>query len=96
MWRSMVVVAAMIAMSGCGRERQTQNEYWSQCHGTDPDRAIAACTALIESGKEQAANLADVFYRRGLAYEKLGRAHERTNAHNLAIAELDHAIADYD
>jgi len=45
---------------------------WMVCTGkvpVQPDRQVAACTALIEAGRETAANLAVVYCARGVALQ---------------------------
>ena len=58
---------------------------WMVCTGkvpAQPDRQVAVCTALIEAGRETAANLAVVYCSRGVAHQ--------------ARDKLEPAIADYD
>jgi hypothetical protein len=61
---------------------QSRQETWKQCTSNDPERSIAGCSALIQSGQETDTNLAKAFDGRGLAY---ARKHD-----------FDHAILDYD
>ena len=49
------------------------------------DRAIEACSALIQSGQDAGINLAAIFYNRGLA-----QAHK--GDYDLAIKDYDQAI----
>jgi tetratricopeptide (TPR) repeat protein len=64
---------------------QTRDENWKRCGGGDSDRAIEACSALIQSGQETGLNLAAVLYDRGLTH-----AHE--GDYDLAIEDYDAAI----
>jgi tetratricopeptide (TPR) repeat protein len=47
---------------------QSSADNWARCEGSDPDVSIAACTALIESSKDDAENQAVAFNSRGIAY----------------------------
>ena len=60
-------------------------ERWRACAGSDPDGAVAACTAIVASGRESSANLAVAHYNRGIAYR-----HKRAFAR--AIADGSRAI----
>ena len=53
--------------------------------GSDPDASIAACTALIDSGKEDNENQA-------VAYNNRGIAHSTKNEQTQAIADFNQAI----
>jgi tetratricopeptide (TPR) repeat protein len=55
------------------------------CGAADTEQSIAACTRVIESGKEKGANLARYFYNRGTNRLNLGRPKE-------AVADFDRAI----
>ena len=63
---------------------------WQACEGIElqhsPDRQIAACTAIIESGRENKENL-------GIAYTDRGGAYEHKGQYDRAIADFDRAIA---
>jgi tetratricopeptide (TPR) repeat protein len=61
---------------------QSRNQSWALCEAGDPDRGIAACTALIDSGSESAANLAIAYANRGISYSDKG--------------DFARAIADYE
>ena len=61
---------------------QARGDSWNRCKDRDPDLAIAGCTAIIESGRENGVNLAGAFNNRGNAYAHKG--------------ENDRAIQDYD
>jgi len=64
----------LILLSGPAVLRgQTRNEKWKQCGGNDPDRAIEACSAVIQSGQDMGINVAAAFYDRGIAH-----THRRT------------------
>jgi hypothetical protein len=58
---------------------------WIVCSGkapaAQPDKRVAACTAIIEAGAETPTNLAAAYCSRGVAYQ--------------ARDQLDRAIADY-
>jgi tetratricopeptide (TPR) repeat protein len=61
---------------------QSRNQSWALCEAGDPDRGIAACTALIDSGSETAVNLAIAHANRGITYSDKG--------------DFARAIADYE
>jgi tetratricopeptide (TPR) repeat protein len=72
-----IFLGASAVLSG-----QSQQENWKRCENNDPEQRIAPCSALIQSGRETASNLAKAFYRRGSAY-----VHKN---------DYDHAIQYYD
>jgi tetratricopeptide (TPR) repeat protein len=74
---SMVVGTAVIG----GALAQIRDDDWGRCTTHDGDASIAACTALIQSGKEAKESLADAFVSRGIAYDFNG--------------EYDRAIQDF-
>jgi hypothetical protein len=45
----------------------------TNCVGDDPQTKLAACTAVIESGQEEAVNQAVAFDNRSIAYRRLGQ-----------------------
>jgi tetratricopeptide (TPR) repeat protein len=73
----LTVLGAFAALPG-----QSRPENWKLCRSDDPERSIAGCSALIQSGQETGINLAKAFYSRGWAYARKG--------------DYDRAIADYD
>jgi len=79
-WHAMIVLLTLLGDSAVyGQSRQGN---WKQCLSADPERSIAVCSTLIQSGQETGADLAKVFDSRGLAY-----ARKR---------DFDRAIQDYD
>ena len=64
---------------------QSPADNWARCEGSDPDASIAACTALIDSGKEDNENQA-------VAYNSRGIAHSMKNQQDQAIADFNQAI----
>ena len=64
---------------------QSEADNWGRCEGSDPDRSIAACTALIQSAGQDAENLAVAYNNRGIAYDHKGRPEQ-------AIADYSHAL----
>ena len=64
------------------RNLRAQEEF---CFEADPDVAIGACTAIVQSGIKSTAILAGAFNDRGIAYAKK-QQYER------AIADYDQAI----
>src|SRR5207237_1221173 len=81
---SMIVPVILLGGSAVLRG-QTRDENWKRCGGNDRDRAIEACSALIQSGQDTGINLAAVFYDRPLAYAHKGD-------YDLAIQDYDQAI----
>ena len=75
-WTLAAVLCAVTAQA------QTRDETLTRCGGADPDPAIAACTALIDSGRESNDDRATAFDLRGKAFAAKG--------------ELDRAIRDHD
>jgi tetratricopeptide (TPR) repeat protein len=65
---------------------QTRDPNWTSCNGHDPDIAIGGCTALIQAGQENTANLAIAYNNRAYAYWAEG-------LYDLADADLNQAIA---
>ena len=66
---------------------QTRDDNWNRCNGSDPDMAIAGCTAIIQQDLENGADWSTaqtyvVFNIRGIAYGKK--------------REYDQAIQDFD
>jgi len=64
---------------------QTRAENLEACKGAEPEQAIAACSALISSGREKSATLFDAYFNRGLAYAE-------TKRHRRAIKDYDAAL----
>lgn len=63
----------------------TREENWQRCMDAEPDRSIAGCTTVIQSGREQPQDLAFAFANRALAW--IAKAEPEK-----AIADLDRAI----
>ena len=78
------VWCAVLLFSGA-TAAQSPADNWARCEGSDPDASIAACTALIESGKEDNENQAVAFNSRGIAYSM-------KNQQDQAIADFNQAI----
>jgi tetratricopeptide (TPR) repeat protein len=80
----LLTVVAIVGFTGPALAQRSEN--WTRCVTQDrnysPDLAIAACSSLIDSGKEKWSNLVIAFYDRGNAYKDKGL--------------YDRAIADYD
>src|SRR5580692_9149300 len=64
---------------------QTRDENWKRCRGNDPDRAVEACSALIQSNHETGTDLAKAHYDRALAFL-------RKADYGRAIKDLDFAV----
>lgn len=85
--RTALVAAVVLALPVGEGWAQDRAELWRRCDGSaevDRDIAVAACTALIESGRETEQSLAVAFYHRG----GLRGFHEADRA----IADLTEAI----
>jgi lipoprotein NlpI len=83
-----VLMAGTLAGSGPALA-QTLSEQWHWCTGSEsevtPDLRISACTAVIQSGKENSKKLAIAFNSRGAAYVEKGD-------YDRAMEDLDEAI----
>ena len=78
----LVTVLVVVAMS-CGLTAWSAVAGDSEtCDNGSGDRAIAACTRMIESGKWKGRDLAIGFYNRGLEYNK-------KNDYDRAIADFE-------
>jgi len=84
-----LVLAAAVSVSS-PVVAQNLDKQWADCESDNgsvsSDDSIAACTAIIESGKETPANLAMAYYDRGTEY-----AASKNDVR--AIADYDRAIA---
>jgi tetratricopeptide (TPR) repeat protein len=74
-------VIAIMVLGTAARAEPTDDRALCAPSGVAAERAIAACTALIASGRESPKNLAIAFHNRGNAY--------------LTRNDFDHAIEDY-
>ena len=85
--RSPVVLLALLAcaMLALPAAAQTRAENLEACKGGEPEKAIAACTALIASGREKSSSLFEAHFNRGLAYAE-------TRRHRRAIEDYDVAL----
>ena len=83
--RALAIAAFLCCAVVLSSAAQTETENWDRCEGQNPDLSIAACTALIDSGKQDDENLAVALNNRGIAYDMQGR-------HDQAIADFSHAI----
>src|ERR1039458_6805669 len=73
-------LGAAVAAAG-----QTRDQNWDKCKADDPDTSIAGCTALIQAGQETTADLATVYFDRGIAYRD-------KKEYDLALQDLDEAL----
>lgn len=83
-YRAFAVAVVFVPLSVGAAFAQT-GQRWDWCNGKNdasPDLVISGCTAVIQSGKERAQNLAIAFHNRGNAFR--------------IKAEYDRAIQDYD
>lgn len=81
---SIVIAVAFVVLSASAVFAQT-GQRWDWCNGKNdasPDLIVSGCTAVIQSGREGAKNLAIAFHNRGNAFR--------------VKAEYDRAIADFD
>ena len=62
-----------------------QEGNWTRCLNTDPDLAVAGCTAVIAAGQGPTGKLAEAFFKRGVAYGRKGQD-------DRAIEDFDQAI----
>ncbi len=61
------------ALLSCKARTYSNDENWARCRGDDAGASVAACTALIEAGRETKTNLAKLYYLRGRAYRHQGK-----------------------
>jgi lipoprotein NlpI len=87
-WGLLGIVSAIAAMLSSMALAQGSDENWEKCKGDTPELVIAGCTAVIQSGKEENANLAIAYYYRGAAYDGRG-------FYDRAIQDYDQAITLY-
>jgi len=80
--RTTLITAALLCLLVAPGIAQTRDENWAVCESGDPGKGIAACTALIESGRETPQNLAIAHSNRGITYSDQG--------------DFARAIADYE
>lgn len=80
--RTSLIIAALLVLFTAPGAAQTRDENWAVCESGDPAKGIAACTALIEGGRETPQNLAIAHSNRGITYSDKG--------------DFPHAIADYE
>jgi tetratricopeptide (TPR) repeat protein len=75
-----LLLGATLAAAGCGN---LESAY--KCRSVDPDRRIAGCTAIIQTGQLTPQDLAVIYYNRGTAYNSKGD-------HDRAIQDYDEGI----
>jgi tetratricopeptide (TPR) repeat protein len=83
----LLAVVTIAALSACGAASAQPQELKTWCASPDAtsDQTIAGCTADIQSGDYDAANLPAIFTNRGLAYDSKGQ-------YDLAIQDYDQAV----
>src|SRR5437660_10173781 len=83
------VVAAVVSLAVAPVLAAEQQQNWTQCinaqHIFAPDVAIAACTAVIQLGRETSQNQAIAFAYRGNAYREKGDLDRTLSDFNEAI-----------
>lgn len=79
--RTVLCVLALMLASALPARTQAGDETMNRCMSAHPDISIRGCTAWIQSGQENPANLAAAYNRRGEAYYE--------------NFEDEHAIADF-
>src|SRR5689334_2462280 len=75
------VMVAAFSLAGFSARAQTQ-DIWMYCKDPHPQVRLAACSVIIENGRETGKALADAYSSRGTAYSITG--------------DQEHAIADFD
>ena len=81
-WIIIGLATALIALPAAA---QSDDDNRARCSSSEPDTRIAACTALIQSGRETTANLVLIYVNRGVAYNRKG-------LYDLAIADANAAL----
>ena len=87
-WGLLGIVPAMAGALCATASAQGTDENWTKCKDDNAELAIAGCTAVIQSGKEEKSNLAIAYYYRGAAYDSRG-------FYDRAIQDYDQAISLY-
>src|SRR3954462_9889537 len=85
LWKRRTCLAVVAVLVSAATAFAQNSRRWDWCHGKNdasPDLIGSGCTAVIQSGKEDAKELAVAFYNRGTAFR--------------IKSEFDRAIADYD
>lgn len=65
---------------------QTRDQNVALCEGNEPQAAILACTALIQSGQEDPSNVENEYLFRGQAYKRSGLFDQALDDTNKALA----------
>ncbi len=86
-WKYLTVFSLGLVILASAGFAQTRDENAQGCNDFDssPGRAIAGCTALIQSGQETSQALEGAFGNRGLAYMGQGR-------YDRALEDFDQAL----
>lgn len=84
--RCTILVFSAAALLTGAASAQTRDENVTVCQGDDPQAAISACTALIQSGQEDASNVVTEYALRGDAYRRAG-------LYDQALADMNKALA---
>jgi|HubBroStandDraft_6_1064221.scaffolds.fasta_scaffold1059725_2 tetratricopeptide (TPR) repeat protein len=81
------VVMTIVATAACGQVSAQPSGLKTWCTSPDAtnEQTIAGCTADIQSGDYDAANLSAIYTNRGLAYDSEGQ-------YDLAIQDYDQAV----
>jgi tetratricopeptide (TPR) repeat protein len=82
------VLAVIAAVASSELAAQDHQQQWKWCiggSGISRDLGISGCTAVIQSGRETASNLATAFSNRGSAYGDKGQ-------HDRAVQDFDQVI----
>ena len=79
-WKAFGVIA-FAALFAAASAFAASKKDWDDCHGDDPDRAIAACTRVVNDRSESQKNRAVAYNSRALAWDEK--------------RDYDRAIADY-
>lgn len=78
---SQCIIAAIAILIATGSRASDADD----CGATDTESSVAACTRLIDAGKDKGPALASLYYKRGTILTNLGK-------HTEAIADLTRAI----
>jgi tetratricopeptide (TPR) repeat protein len=81
-----LVILLALVLGAMPARAQTRDENAARCANTDADTRIKGCTALINSGQENHANLAVAYTNRGIGENKKG-------LYDKAIADTTKAIS---
>ena len=89
MYKSIGIIAIVLAhfiVAGTSPVSARQSSNWRECHGSDIDAKIAACTRILDSGRRESSN------NRAIAYNNRAIGISAKGDNDRAIRDFDAAI----